>query len=372
MEIRGGAGAEGEQSLGVSMELPFLTVALRPTQGKIRVTPEDFRVDELPAYEPSGEGEHLFVRFEKTNLATHEAVGQIARALDVSPRDASVAGLKDKRAVTTQWACFFHGDADRARSLDLNGIRVLEAARHGNKLRTGHLRGNRFVIRVRETDADVAHFETVLETLSREGAPNYYGEQRFGHGGGNLLDARAWLLGTRPPPRDKRARKFLVSVVQSSIFNRVLAERVRTGKLGEYLDGDLLKKEDSGGLFTTEDAADAALRVRDWAVSPTGPMVGPKMRWPERAALAAELAALEAEGFTLASLAAFGRDGEGPRRVLRVRPTEIHVSSPESGTVDLSFTLPSGAYATVILRETLKRDGASHTPDEPIAENDDD
>jgi tRNA pseudouridine13 synthase len=310
MEIRGGAGAEGEQSLGVSMELPFLTVALRPTQGKIRVTPEDFRVDELPAYEPSGEG-----------------------------------------------------------------IRVLEAARHGNKLRTGHLKGNRFTLRVTgldDLDEALRRTAPIADALTRDGVPNYYGEQRFGRDGDNFARGAAWLRGESPAPREHFQRKLLASSVQSELFNRCLAERVRTGKLGEYLDGDLLKKEDSGGLFTTEDAADAALRVRDWAVSPTGPMVGPKMRWPERAALAAELAALEAEGFSLASLAAFGRDGEGTRRVLRVRPTEIHVSSPESGTVDLSFTLPSGAYATVILRETLKRDGASHTPDEPIAENDDD
>lgn len=341
------------------MELPFLTADLPPLEGALRARPEFFRVEEVPAYLPSGEGEHLFVEFEKSGLGTREAVDRIAKALGLSPRDAAHAGLKDKHAVTTQWASFWRGDRERALALELEGVRILSAARHGNKLRTGHLRGNRFVIRVTDTTSPASAFEAVLARLASAGCPNYYGEQRFGIGGGNLSDARAWITGARPAPRDKSARRFLVSVLQSSIFNQVLAARVTEGLLHRYVRGDLLKKEDTGGLFTTEDTADAEARVAAWAVSATGPMVGPEMRWPEHDALARERSALEAAGLTEDSLRAFGRDGEGTRRVLRIRPTETRVSQVDATSVEIAFTLPSGAYATVVLREMLKRDHAA-------------
>src|ERR1700755_384661 len=132
-------------------ELPYATAKSLSVRGKIRTVPEDFRVEELPAYPPSGQGEHVFVRFEKTGLTTQEALTRIARALAVDARAARVAGQKDKHAVTTQWASFTGTSPEAAAALSLENIRVLPASRHTNKLRTGHLRGNRFELRLRGT-----------------------------------------------------------------------------------------------------------------------------------------------------------------------------------------------------------------------------
>ncbi|MCA9602605.1 MAG: tRNA pseudouridine(13) synthase TruD, partial [Myxococcales bacterium] len=228
------------------MDLPFLTSDIEPVPGRIRAIPEDFRVEEVPAYTPSGEGEHVFVEFEKRDLSTAEALRRLGRALGVSPRDASVAGLKDRHAITTQWASFFGTTPEAAREARVDGLRVLRAERHGNKLRTGHLRANRFELRIRDAAAHVEAVQSVLARVERDGVPNYFGEQRFGRGGKSLDMARAWLLDGGPAPRDKRDRKFMVSVLQARVFNRVLAERVTLNELGAYVEGDLLRKEDTG------------------------------------------------------------------------------------------------------------------------------
>jgi tRNA pseudouridine13 synthase len=339
-------------------ELPYATAKSLRTLGKIREQPEDFRVDEVPAYLPGGQGEHLFVHFEKRSLTTRDAVERLAKALGSNPRDAGFAGLKDKQAVTTQWASFPGASAEQARGLELPGIRVLDAARHGNKLRTGHLRGNRFQIRVRgqQLDADVAR--TILTELTGVGAPNYYGEQRFGIAERNLERARAWVMGGGRAPRDRFERKLLFSTLQSALFNAWLAERIHAGLYQAVVPGDLMRKEDSGGLFVATapaDVADATQRMRAWEISPTGPMFGAKMRWPEADAAQREQAVLEAAGITLETFAAHAKYGEGTRRPMRIRPEAWQVEV-EAEALLVSFDLPSGGYATMVLRELLKQD----------------
>ncbi len=336
-------------------ELPTLIGGPAPLRGRIRVLPEDFRVDEVPAYLPAGDGDHLFVRFEKVDLDTPEAVRRIARALDADPKQAGFAGLKDRRAVTTQWASFLFGDPARLEGASIEGVRVLEHARHGNKLRTGHLRGNRFDILVRTAEpGDHDRARESLEELERRGVPSYFGEQRFGHD--NLAAARRWILEGGPAPRDRWKRKLYVSALQSAIFNELLAERVRDGSMDGALDGDLMRKEESGGLFVCEDAAEDAVRAARFEISATGPMFGARMRWPERGARAREEAALARWGVTQRHLERVQKSGEGTRRPYRVRISEAKLEAVPEGT-RLSFTLPSGAYATVVLRELVQLAG---------------
>ncbi len=201
---------------------PFCTSSA-PIAGRYKLAPEDFVVDELPAYPPSGEGEHLFLRIRKRGLSTHEAVARIARALGLAPAQIGVAGLKDAQGVTTQWLSVQGLEAQRVESLAERDIELLELARHRNKLRIGHLRGNRFRIRLREVAAaDREAARDVLAELERRGAPNYFGEQRFGLRGdtwriGRALlleqwsEALSWLCG-RPGPHDtgriRRAREL--------------------------------------------------------------------------------------------------------------------------------------------------------------------
>jgi tRNA pseudouridine13 synthase len=335
-------------------KLPYATANSLSARGKIRTVPEDFRVEELPAYPPSGQGEHVFIRFEKSGLTTQQAVACIASALGIDARSAGVAGQKDKHAVTTQWASFTGTAPEAALELKLPGIRVLQAARHTNKLRTGHLRGNRFELRLRET----AHADVVTEImaeLSRIGAPNYYGEQRFGIGERNVERALAFVVGQSVPPRDHFQRKLLFSALQSAMFNDWLADRIRFGAFEKPILGDVLRKEDTGGLFVNDDQAAAEERMHAWEVSPTGPMFGVKMRMPEGLALERERAILERAGLSLDVLGRHAKYGEGTRRAARVRPSDWQVCAEEDAVV-VAFALPPGAYATAVMREVTKND----------------
>jgi tRNA pseudouridine13 synthase len=337
-------------------ELPYATAKSLRTLGKIRTVPEDFRVEEVPAYPPAGHGTHLFVHFEKRGLTTREAITRLAKALSVNVRDAGVAGQKDKHAVTIQWASFAGATEEAALALALPDIRVLRAALHPHKLRTGHVRANRFVLVLRETDAAELARELMSE-LARVGVPNYFGEQRFGHADRNVARGLAMLNGSVAAPRDRFERKLLMSSVQSALFNRWLAARIEDGHYERPIAGDLLRKEDTGGLFINQDEVDAAARMASWQVSPTGPMFGASMRSAEGDAALREQAIFAQSSLTDAMLAAHANAGEGTRRVARVRPTDWEVAS-EPGCLRLSFELPAGAYATTLMRELMKSDCA--------------
>jgi tRNA pseudouridine13 synthase len=296
------------------------------------------------------------LRFEKTGLNTQDAVRQIARALDSDPAQAGWAGLKDRHAVTKQWITLFNADAERALRLDLPGIHVLEAVPHPHKIRTGHLKANRFVIRVRCAATCLDPAQTLLAQLCDTGAPNYYGEQRFGHGRNNLARARRWLLEDGPAPRDRFERKFLASTLQSEWFNQWLAARVRASGLQLAVRGDLMRKEDSGGIFVALDMDDAASRMVSWAISPTGPIFGDEMRWPEADELEIEQNLWQRAGLSAERLRSLRKLLPGSRRSARIRPADASLQTWAAG-LELTFTLPKGAYATVILRELLKPEG---------------
>ncbi|HEY8091899.1 MAG TPA: tRNA pseudouridine(13) synthase TruD [Polyangiaceae bacterium] len=331
--------------------------------GRIKESPEDFVVDEIPAYAPSGEGTHIYVRFTKTDLTTLDAVRILARTLGCEPREAGFAGMKDRRAVTTQTISLQAPRgvapaelAARAAALALPGIVVHEAKAHGNKLKPGHLAGNRFTVVVRGVPLDsVAAAEAGLREVAAEGVPNAFGAQRFGRQGDNAARALAWLGGKERGPRDPRMQRLLWSSVQSAIFNAVLEARVADGTFASALEGDLLKLRTSGGLFLCADVQTDATRARVGEVSPTGPMVGVGMRWPGGAPEALErriAAEILGEAF---DLGATRRLGEGTRRALRVwvddlRWDVIDVDPGHSrACIRVYFVLPKGAYATTVL-----------------------
>jgi tRNA pseudouridine13 synthase len=346
------------------MPLPYATSHIAPISAEIRRVPEDFCVDEIPAYAPSGAGPHLYVRFEKRGLTTPEAIGRLARALGADPRTAGVAGLKDRHAVTSQWASFETPATPAPESIVAEGVRVLEVSRHAHKLRTGHLRGNRFSLRLRAVPPGrVDDVRRVVEALARDGIPNYYGEQRFGIANRNVDLARAWIVGGGRPPRDPFRRKLLVSALQAELFNTVLAERLANGLLATAIDGDLLRKEDTGGLYLESDLDVARARVEAWESSPTGPMFGARMRAPKGHAWERERRVLAAAGLDETHLERFARDGRGTRRVLRYRPAEVAVEVEAPDVVRLRLVLPKGAYATIVLREITKD---SRSVDEPL------
>jgi tRNA pseudouridine13 synthase len=336
------------------VDLPYLTSALPGIGGVLRTVPEDFIVDEIGAYSPTGAGDHVFVRIEKRGLTTAQAVQRIARALGVSERDVGVAGMKDRHAVTRQWLSLPPPvTPEQATALALDDVRVLEAARHGHKLRTGHVRANRFVLRVRGVGADAeARAKAILDVLARPpGAPNFYGEQRFGREGDNAARGRELLAGGKPP-RDRKLARLLVSALQSELFNAWLTARMTDGLYARVLAGDVLHKL-GGGMFTCEDAATDEPRVAAGEVVVTGPMFGDKMRAAAGDAGAREDAILAAAGLAKGSFASVRAIAEGTRRDASIQVGEPSVAA-EGETLEVAFTLPGGAYATTVMREVMK------------------
>jgi tRNA pseudouridine13 synthase len=345
--------------------LPYATPDLPGSGGALRATPEDFRVDEVPAYPPSGAGSHLYLRVEKRGRTTPDALRAIARVLGVPDRDAGYAGLKDRDAVTTQWLSFPVARDPEPASLEGPGLRVLEVSRHANKLRAGHLRGNRFAIAVRGGDA--ARARDAAAALAARGLPNFFGPQRFGTGGRNAEVGRALLHGERTPEagraaRDRFLRRLSISAYQSLLFNRWLAERMADGLFAAALRGDVMKKLDTGGLFDCEDPALDGPRVARFEISPAGPMFGHKLRPAAHEALAREERLLAAEGIALGDFARGGGEAEGTRRAARLR-VEAAVEPLDDG-YRASFELPKGSYATVVMRELTKAEGALGEADE--------
>jgi len=338
--------------------LPFATAAWPGSGGRLKATPEDFRVDERPAYLPSGAGPHLYLHVEKRGRTTRDVLRQLARALGVPDRDAGYAGLKDKAAVTTQWLSFpVARDPDPA-SLAGEGFRVLAASRHQNKLRPGHVRGNGFAVAVR--GGDLARAQACAAALAEAGLPNYFGPQRFGQGGENAALGKALLLPDPPPEarragRDRFLRRFAISAYQSLLFNRWLAERLADGLFATALAGDHLKKLDTGGLFLCEDPAVDGPRLLRFEVSPAGPMFGHKLRPSAGLAGEREARLLAAEGLAPADFARGAGEAEGTRRAARL-PVRPELEPLPDGYL-ARFDLPAGSYATVVLRELMKEEG---------------
>jgi len=334
----------------------LITADLPGSGGAVKASPEDFRVDEVPAYLPQGTGPHLWLRVEKRDRTTRDVVRALAAALAVPDREAGYAGLKDRAAVTTQWLSFpVACDPDPA-SLAGDGFRVLEASRHQNKLRTGHLRGNVFTTVVR--GGDLARARACADALAARGMANFFGAQRFGAAGRNAELGRMLLRGQTGDPevrraaRDRFLRRLVLSAWQSSLFNAWLAERLRDGLFATALQGDVLKKLDSGGVFTCQDPAVDGPRVERFEISPAGPMFGHKLRPAAGEALRREERLLAAEGIGPAELARGGGETEGTRRAGRL-PVSIALETVEGG-YRARFELPRGSYATVVLGELTK------------------
>lgn len=334
-------------------ELPPLPIAVGPA-------PEHFNVEELPLYAASGSGEHHYVLVQKRCLTTPELVRRLARAARVDERDIGYAGLKDKHAVTTQWLSL-PSKAQVSLELALGPeARVLEVTRHQNKLRTGHLLGNRFRLGLVPTAPgallEASAAAPALELLRQRGLPNYFGAQRFGRGGRNLADAVAWLAaGARG--RSRFEQKLFSSVIQSEAFNRYLSLRLAAG-CERLLTGEVVRLQNSAAMFRVEDAPREQPRLEARDICLTGPLVGPKLRPAAAEALALEQRALEPLALSPEQLELLGRFAPGARRDLfaPIGELELRADEHDGAPLWLGFHLPAGAYATELVRQL------SHAP----------
>jgi len=347
-------------------ELPFATADLPGVGGQIGPELEDFQVDEIPAYLPSGAGDHVYVRLRKRGLTTQSAVALLARAAVVKERDIGHAGMKDKHAVTTQWFSLPRTPLAPERWSLPVGLELLEASRHVNKLRTGHLAGNRFTIALTGVDnAALVRARAILDRLSQSGMYNYFGQQRFGMRGDNMTRALAWLRGQERVAKHQARflSKLYPSVIQSEVFNRYVVLRIAHG-LGSLLPGEVVRLEGTGSMFVVEDPEREASRLAARDIRLTGPLTGPKMLRAQRSARELEERAVREAGLEPADIDALGRHVPGARRDLVVFPAKTDVTWQGDRLV-ISFELPAGSYATVLVREVTRAESASP----PVAED---
>ncbi|MEX2536516.1 MAG: tRNA pseudouridine(13) synthase TruD [Trueperaceae bacterium] len=329
-------------------DYPAVTTALPGTGGRIRVEPEDFLVREIPAYELQGSGSHAYVLVRKRGLTTRDLVLALQGA-GLSEKEIGVAGLKDKYAVTEQWLSVPQARSGALDALEsLTGVEILERTRHRNKLGIGHLKGNRFSIRIREVEAGAGErARTVLGELQRRGLPNYFGPQRFGRFGTNAVDGLRLLRGEHVPG-GHRLKRFFLSALQSLVFNRIVALRLERNLFETVVVGDWARKHDTGGTFEVSDPEECQ-RAQRLEISATVPLYGKKVR--PSGGIPGEL-----EGGVLDSLGLRWLDftaRRGDRRLSRLAIGEAQVTE-EEGALRLDFELPKGSYATSLLREVMK------------------
>jgi tRNA pseudouridine13 synthase len=392
----------------------FLTSQIPGTGGTIRQSLEDFQVEEIPLYEPCGEGDHLYLTVEKSGLTTYDLLRELAGALNCKERDLGYAGLKDARAITRQTVSVPLRKPEDVKGLQISGVKILSARLHHNKLRPGHLAGNRFRLRIRETNpGSLAHAESTLGILEDIGVPNRFGDQRYGALGnshrvgraiihddyntavdeiiGNPLEiihagwkkaAEAYhsrdlktaieklprhchperrLLETLREGKSSREavctmpRKLLrlyLSAYQSSLFDCLVDMRLAT--LERIWPGDLAYKHINGACFLVTDAAAEQTRADTFEISPSAPLFGYKTKLAEGQAGLLEHSLLDKEKLTLKSFRLSGGLAmKGERRPLRV-PLQTHECTTEEDDLLLSFSLPKGSFATTVLDEVMK------------------
>ncbi len=339
-------------------ELPYISAHLPGIGGRLRERPEHFVVEEVPLYEPVGEGEHTIVWLTKREMTTPFVQERLARIFHVRKEDIGVAGMKDRHAVTTQAFSIPRVSPEEAIArirAEFPQVHIHWARRHRNKIKPGHLLGNRFFITVVDTVPDAwERAQAIAAYLRRVGVPNYYGEQRFGREGDNARRGRDILQGRGP--RDRWLRRFLLSAYQSYLFNLYLARRVREGLFTRLIRGDIAKKTDTGGLFVVQDVAAEQPRYDRGEIHFTGPMYGYKMWQAEAEAGALEEVILQEEGLTLEDFRKV--KVKGTRRLGRLWLADLDIQQDEEGNLVFSFFLPKGAFATVVMREFMKNEMA--------------
>ncbi len=394
---------------------PYLTSEIAGIGGTIKESPEDFLVEEIPSYLPCGSGEHCYLTIEKRGITTLEAISRIAKNLKVSEREIGYAGMKDAVGVTRQTISIQRLTSQKALSLELDDVRVISAQRHSNKLKVGHLKGNRFRVVIRGvSDAAAQMVPPILDILGKRGVPNYFGYQRYGvQGNSHLIGAamlrRDWreavdrLIGEPDAVRDEewsaaiiaykegdlgealrifprhcrcerdllqrlvarpgeyekalsavhpRLKKLYLSAAQSFLFDQAVARRIDS--IDKLMTGDLACKHINGACFLVEDAAAEQGRADAFEISASGPMFGCKMKRPEGVSSELEYEILELAGLDLTLFdVPGGLRMDGERRPLRVPAGDLSWSV-SGDVVTVEFTLPKGSYATSLLREITK------------------
>jgi len=319
----------------------------------LRAQPADFRVDEVLGFTPSGEGEHWFLHIEKTGLNSDEVANRLAKLAEVKLMDVGYSGLKDRHAITRQWfSVYLPGKPSPDwMSLGDDELSILEVTQHNKKLRRGVHKANAFEITLKEFDGDFSELQSRFEQLQKNGFANYFGEQRFGHGGRNI--DRALALFEKRLRKVSRAKKSIyLSSARSWLFNCVLSERIQQGRWNQLQQGDVVMLHGSHSIFAIEEVDELLQqRLLEGDIHLTGPMWGKGSSKLGEEAQAWENACISSEPPLAAGLEAAGMKME--RRPLRVLPQAMAITQLDERSVQLKFELPTGSYATSLLRELV-------------------
>lgn len=317
-------------------------------QANFKTKPEDFVVDEQLGFALTGEGENLFLQIEKTGLNTQQVCQHLAKVFNKRLRDIGYAGLKDKQAVTRQWfslQCNVKSEPDLT-LVNTPGVKLLQSTRHNKKLRVGALKGNGFVIRLRDV-SDSTLLAQRLEAV-KSGVPNYFGPQRFGIKGNNLNWANRMATGEQI--RDKKLKGFALSAARSFLFNQVVSRRVERSLFDQVIDGDVFSLSGSNSYFSEPDSDTIRARLAENDIQISAPLWGQ-----------GELATVsEARVFEFDAVAdkeqwqqlLVDNKLEQERRPVKLIPMDLKWH--QQGTdVIVEFVLPTGCFATSVLRECV-------------------
>lgn len=319
----------------------------------LKQSPADFIVNEVLSFPFSGEGEHLYLRVEKTGQNTQWLAGMLARHFAIKERDIGYAGLKDRQAITSQWFSLPASSVTERRlaGFELEGCRILGQHRHRGKLRKGAIRCNEFSVVLRNVDVDDMALQQQLEMIRQRGVPNYFDEQRFGRQRQNLFAAEQMFQQNKKMNRQRQG--LIISAARSWLFNHVVAERVNQQVWDKGLSGDLFMLEGSQKYFHAEQIdAQIELRLQQADIHPSGPLYGESAaQTTDRAGRLEEMIRQQHAGWCQALAK---RRVPSQRRATRVMPQNFQgVYDASQQTLKLSFSLPAGAYATNLLREIV-------------------
>ena len=340
---------------------------------RFKQTPRDFVVEEIPLYEFSGEGEHMILFIRKKSLSTNEMIGQIARYLGIKNRDIGYAGMKDKHAMTKQYISIHKQHEEAMDNFNVDGIKIISKTFHNNKIRIGHLRGNRFYIKVKKVNpTSAAKIDEALKNIANDGMPNFFGYQRFGNDGDNHILGEKLAKG-EARERNPRVKTLLINAYQSHLFNLWLSRRLEINSLVssfkveeittllnmpndevkkmktqkhpfKLISGDIMEHYPNGKLFDLEETEEDFRRFNEHDISVTGLLCGKKVR-------VASGNAGEIEKDFDDEI-----NADGARRYAWVYPTDVEGRfNPVEAQYEMNFTLPKGSYATVLIEEIAKK-----------------
>lgn len=341
----------------IQFDLPYISEEIKGIGGNIKKTPEDFVVEEIPVYQPEGEGEHLFVHITKKGITTKEVQKALAGIYHVNTRDVNFAGIKDKQAIASQYfSVWLKNKENKELAYKLEEelpLKINSLTYHRKKIKQGHLLANAFNIKISQPEYSpeqaITQIQHIIDIIHRKGLPNFYGQQRFGIEGDNAQKGYEILTGKRKE-KNKWFRRFLLSAYQSHLFNHYLVLRINQGLYEKIMEGDIAKKHDTGGLFVVENKIEEQKRLENKEICYTGPIFGKKMKATKGEAAQLEEKILADNHVAWEDL--LQAKLNGTRRQGIIIPV-IQANKEEEG-IRLRFTLPKGAYATIVLREFTK------------------